>query len=280
MPGLEGISVGPPSAGDGGLDAGTAGGVGDRFYYLPWQIYACRTDGGIVFLDARRDRYIGLGGASSTRLGDLVVNLTNRTGARRDVRDPAVAVEQLERLADTLIQRGLLCRGTGEGLRRSDPSLPPPQIDALPLEINASPPKREGPQADTENCRSPRLVDGVNFVIACVRASWALRWLSLGSIASRVTAARPEQEPFDFAGALRLVQVFQMLRCWFFSEKNRCLFNALSLVYFLQRYGHFPYFVIGVKTTPFAAHSWVQRDRIVLDGDPASVGHFAPILVA
>jgi Transglutaminase-like superfamily len=246
--------------------AGDAGGAGGGFYYLPRQVYACRTDGGIVFLDARRDRYVGLGGASGARLGDLVVNLTDRGGTRQDLCDPAIAVEQLERLADTLIQRGLLCRGTGEGLCRRGPSLAPPQID--------------GAQADTESRRSPRLADVVNFVIACLRASWSLRWLSLGSIASRVTAARRENEPFDFVGALRLAQVFQTLRCWFFSEKNRCLFNALSLVYFLQRYGHFPYFVIGVKTTPFAAHSWVQRDRIVLDGDPASVGHFTPILVA
>jgi hypothetical protein len=52
------------------------------------------------------------------------------------------------------------------------------------------------------------------------------------------------------------------------------------LIFFLRCYGCFPYLVIGVKTAPFAAHSWVQEDGIVLDGDPASVGHFVPILVA
>jgi hypothetical protein len=71
-----------------------------------------------------------------------------------------------------------------------------------------------------------------------------------------------------------------MLRLWTFTERDRCLFSALSLIFFLQHYRCFPYFVIGVKAAPFAAHSWVQRDGLVLGGNPASVGHFVPILVA
>ena len=277
----------PLAAGRG--ESGTdAVGVSDGLYHLPPLVYACRTDGGILFLDARRDRYFGLGGANITRLADLVVNLRNRDGAWVDLRDPpAVASPQLERAANTLIQRGLLCHGSGEGARRGDVSLPPPDINAAIPEIGAptqeteaSPPGTQASCGVPESRRSLRPIDVANFVVACVRASWSLRWFCLGSIAARVTAARVEEEPFDFEGALRLVRIFQTLRCWGFSEKNRCLFNALSLVYFLQRYGHFPYFVIGVKTTPFAAHSWVQRDRVVLDGNPATVGHFVPILVA
>jgi hypothetical protein len=292
------------AAGRGGSRAGAVG-VRDGLYHLPRLIYACRTDGGIVFLDARRDRYFGLGGAKIARLADLVVNLRNRDGAWADPRDPlAVASPQLERVANTLIQRGLLCHGSGEEARGTDVSLPPPEIDAALHEIGAPTRETETLSPETqasygvvapplsmccgderavavpESRRSLRPIDVANFVMACLRASWSLRWFCLGSIAARVTAARVEENPFDFEGALRLVRIFQTLRCWGFSEKNRCLFNALSLVYFLQRYGHFPYFVIGVKTTPFAAHSWVQRDRVVLDGNPATVGHFVPILVA
>jgi hypothetical protein len=123
-------------------------------------------------------------------------------------------------------------------------------------------------------------LDLANFLLASARAAGSLRWSSLEHIASAVTSARREEEPSALLATLELARVFQRLRRWFFSEKNRCLFNSLSLVYFLQRYGYFPYWVIGVQTAPFAAHAWVQRDRIVLDGDPEKVGHFAPILVA
>jgi hypothetical protein len=99
-------------------------------------------------------------------------------------------------------------------------------------------------------------------------------------IASRVTAARRKEESLDLVEVFGRVQIFRRLRRLFFSEKNRCLFNALALVLFLQRYGHFPLFVIGVKTRPFGAHSWVQHEQILLDGEPASVCHFVPILVA
>ena len=104
--------------------------------------------------------------------------------------------------------------------------------------------------------------------------------MPLDAIASRVTAARHTQAPLEPAEVFEHVQAFRRLRRLFFSEKDRCLLNALALVLFLRRYGYFPLFVIGVKTRPFAAHSWVQHEQILLEGDPANICHFVPILVA
>jgi hypothetical protein len=180
-------------------------------------------------------------------------------------------MERLERLADMLVRRGLLCRGPAEDHRDRSPRkdsqrLPVPQIDS--------------PEWATANPHSPGLLDVANFLHACLGAAWSLRRYSLGDIASRVASSRREEGPSALPATLELARVFQRLRRWLFSEKNRCLFNSLSLIYFLQRYGCFPHFVIGVQAVPFAAHAWVQKDRIVLDGDPEKVGHFAPILVA
>jgi hypothetical protein len=79
---------------------------------------------------------------------------------------------------------------------------------------------------------------------------------------------------------VEVAQVFRGLRRFFYSEKDRCLFSALSLMYFLRRYGHCPLWVIGVNTPPFAAHSWVQDGPTALDGDPTIICRYVPILVA
>jgi len=218
----------------------------------------------VVFLDARQDRYYGMGGVEIVRLLDFI-ECSDLDHCPRDANPPG-DIQRLDRLADTLIQRGLLCRASDEGSRVPRQRLAPPQIDP--------------PLLDVVNTRSPRLCDVANFFFACLRAAWSLRWYSLGAIASGITGARRDNSPSALPATLELARVFQSLQCWFFSRKNRCLFNALSLVYFLQRYEHFPHFVIGVQTAPFAAHAWVQGDHIVLDGDPENVGHFAPILVA
>jgi Transglutaminase-like superfamily len=237
-----------------------------RCYHLPPHVYACRTDSGVVFLDTRRGRYFGVGGKHFAQLADRVVDLLGCVPPHGDGPDQTISVEPVEGMARQLIKAGLLCPGAGEGLRSNSRSVPPPD--------------RELPYSVYPGGVSLRAIDLVHFLSACGKAAWYLRCCSLESITARVSAARRARDGFDVGRSLRLVQRFQMLRSWTFTEKDQCLFNALSLIFFLQHYGSFPYFVIGVKATPFAAHSWVQRDRLVLDGSPANVAHFVPILVA
>jgi hypothetical protein len=172
----------------------------------------------------------------------------------------------VQRAGDNLIERGLLCRGGDEKNLMLRTSVPPLSMDL--------------PRAVVEARGALRPVDLIYFALACTQAVWLLKRQPLEVIASRVTAARRNDEPLDLVDAFGRVQVFRRLRRLVFSEKDRCLLNALALVLFLRRYGHFPLFVIGVKTRPFGAHSWVQHQQILLEGDPASVCHFVPILVA
>ena len=245
--------------------------IHQKRYRLARRVYACRAQCVVVFLDARRDRYYGLGGVDILRLFDLVCGFSDTDQPLRESAEPPIDPERLERLANTLVGRGLLCDrgdegGDDEGAQKDGRRLASPQIDP--------------PQLRAPDNRSPQLLDLTNFLVACLRAAWCLQWSSLGDIASRVTRARGEEAPSALQANIELARVFQRLRRWFFSEKNRCLFSSLSLIYFLQSYGHFPHFVIGVQTAPFAAHAWVQKDRIVLNGDAEIVGHFTPILVA
>jgi hypothetical protein len=238
----------------------------DHCYYLPPHVYACRTDEGVVFLDAKRDRYFGLGGAGVAALPGFIKNWAGQDPCTQSVSETSISHIEVQRVAGNLIQRGLLCRCSDEGNLTQHTSAPPLAVDL--------------PQSVVEAHQALRLIDFLYFTVACLQALWLLKRLPLEVIAARITAARRRQKPLNVAHVFAQVQTFRSLRRMFFSEKGRCLLNALALVLFLRRYGHFPLFVIGVKTRPFAAHSWVQHEQILLEGDPASVCHFVPILVA
>jgi hypothetical protein len=247
-----------------GIGPDTGGSVAAaRCYYLPRHVYACRTDDGVVFLDAQRDRYFGLGGAAVSALPSLVRNWPSGDAGERSPRVPNAEVEQV---ANKLTERGLLCRGENDQGRTPRTSVPLLAMDLPPAAVEAH--------------RALRAIDWLYFASACLRALWLLKRQPLGSIASDVTAARPRESRLDVLEVFGLVQAFRRLRRLFFSEKDRCLLNALALVFFLRSYGYFPLFVIGVKTGPFSAHSWVQHEELLLEGDPASICHFVPILVA
>jgi hypothetical protein len=72
---------------------------------------------------------------------------------------------------------------------------------------------------------------------------------------------------------------FERLRPLAFSARDRCLHDSLALVLFLFAEGLSARWVIGVKTNPFGAHSWVQSGRTVLNDQHEYVRAFRPILV-
>lgn len=246
-------------------DAATAI-VRDQCYYLPQHVYACRTDEGVVFLDAKKDRYFGLGGAGVAALPAFIKNWTGPEPSAGSASESMGLQGEVQRVAANLIERGLLRRCT-DGVSPSHRTQAPPLALDLPEWIE-------------EAGQPVRLIDFLHFAVSCLQAFWLSKRLPLEVIASRVTAARRNQDTLDLRAVFERVQIFRSLRRVFFSEKDKCLLNALALILFLRRYGHFPLFVIGVRTRPFAAHSWVQHEQILLEGDPASICHFVPILVA
>lgn len=241
--------------------------TGLKDFELPRHVHACRTSDGVIFLDTRNDRYFGLGGKDADAIASVVRDWPEPNDAC--IGNTLTSPGELQPLAQVLLERGLLIR--------SSPG------NAHHAKTVVTPLKMTPPGLTTDKCRAARPLDVANFVVACSRAAWVLKRKSLESIELEMTSVRAGNhgiKPGDSCTAAELAQVFRRLRRLFFSEKNRCLFNALSLMYFLRRYGHFPLWVIGVNTAPFSAHSWVQDGPIALDGDPAVICHFVPILVA
>jgi hypothetical protein len=75
------------------------------------------------------------------------------------------------------------------------------------------------------------------------------------------------------------VTAFVHLRPLFYTTREACLLDSLTLTHFLARYGVFPTWVFGVKTDPFYAHCWVQQGDFVFNDSPDFIKGFSPILV-
>ncbi len=64
------------------------------------------------------------------------------------------------------------------------------------------------------------------------------------------------------------------------SPANRCLSRSIALVQRLAQLGCAAHLVMAVRAAPFAAHSWVQVDDIVLNDTPEEVSRYSPIFLA
>lgn len=128
----------------------------------------------------------------------------------------------------------------------------------------------------------PSVRHGIAFVIAVLKAFALLRMWSLHAIVTRVrrraSAARRGTRPGDMADCRHLVAVFARLRPFFFSSRDRCLFESLALLEFLAAQGHHPSWMFAARARPFAAHCWLQEGDTVLDDSLEHVSDYTPIM--
>lgn len=115
---------------------------------------------------------------------------------------------------------------------------------------------------------------------AVCRVKLLLRTRSMHRVVQRAQQrkARCMNSQTDLETIRELTRIHRALRPFFYSVKDKCLLDSLVLSEFLASYNAFPTWVIGVRAMPFAAHSWVQLGRYVLNGPPDFVRAFVPIL--
>lgn len=248
----------------GALSTRASSGKTSAQYWLVKHAYVCETQNGLVVLDLKRDKYVGLGGGTPEALAGIVhgwpvCGVSNCN---------AIPRTEADRVAESMVEAGLLTRDPKAGKIANTHVLARDAVmGSIGFEFDHFP---------------VRLHHVINFVAAYMQATWALRWHSLecavNSVKARKERARSLDATFDQAKAAELVNIFRRLRSYAFTTKGQCLFHALTLMYFLSRYNIFPLWVIGVKTGPFRAHSWVQQGGCVLDGTPEQVSFYTPIL--
>ncbi len=230
-------------------------------YALAPHIRVCRTQCDTVGLDLQRNRYFGLGDNETS----LLVHLGVLDGGEATL----LSGSQVSTLRDALMRAGLLVpadathEGTGSG----------PSMTMDPPAASAG-----YEHTDTAPIRMHHIL---NLLRAFMWAQLALKKQSLHAISLQVSRARlTRKEPFESSRAIALVSTFRRLRPFLYGARQRCLLHALTLTRFLAHYDQYPHWVIGVRTRPWAAHSWVQAGVMVLDGRPDDVCDYTPLLTA
>jgi hypothetical protein len=129
----------------------------------------------------------------------------------------------------------------------------------------------------------PRGADWIIFIGAWLAARYMLwRWplrRIVNRVAQRKHSHESSRERVRVEDVRRLIGLYIYMRPFVYTRKEKCLLDNLTLVEFLAAAGVFPDWVIGVRTRPFAAHTWLQMDGNLLNDSPGRIGFFTPILV-
>lgn len=121
--------------------------------------------------------------------------------------------------------------------------------------------------------RARALARAFIWASACLgvrRLDWAFASLARAKLAGR------ERRRASAGAAKTLIAVYEKWRPWW-PAKRVCLFDSLSLCFFLASEGVAADLVIGVMGAPFAAHAWAEIEGVVVNDDPAPCASYRVI---
>jgi hypothetical protein len=210
-------------------------------------IHSCIVNGRVIFLDALNGRYFCL----SDRLEQAFLDVAggNISGCNTEIEE--------------MIGRGVLVTDA-----------PAPKA-LLPLSTEV-PPSRDLSSRITRSS----LADVGAAAAAQAYAMIILRTNHFHEILRRLeskrNAVREQQGRNGVPTAERLALAIQTTNL-LFGSTDRCLNRSLALLQLCYRHGSTPTFVIGVRTSPFVAHCWVQDHDLVLNDRSEHARLFTPI---
>ena len=235
-------------------------------YRLAQHAFVCVTKDYPVILDLENDRYIAVAPQDSVDLQGFIEGWPAAGGQStapaigRTATEPPVIQHLLE-----------------QGLISPDPTGKP-----------ATPPQIEAPEA--------ALIDGYEEVHARLRVRdiarvaaaagqtiASLRALGLSKVIrgirkNRMSASHRYKATL-VADDRALVAMYSQIRPFIFTSRKACMIDSIVMSQFLSGFGSLPHCVFGVRSSPFAAHCWVQRDGLVYNDTAENVRKFTPILV-
>lgn len=229
-------------------------------FHVHKDVFTCMTNDALVFLDLRHDRYFALSIDCARTLSHLVTDWPI-PNASQDVSD-----QDAGNLTHRLEQAGLLTR---------NPKLARMTQAASPNELPADLWMLDEP-ASSPRIRSSHLL---TFARTCAETKWRLHGRSLAAAINHIRTKKMQiaAENTDLETVAAVVSVFRRLRVFAFATNGHCLYHALALVDFLAHYRISATLVIGVRTRPWAAHSWVQYGTALLDARPDHVHAYTAI---
>jgi hypothetical protein len=238
-------------------------------YFLSPHVHVCVAGKQVILLDLERDKYLAV--AHPHPVGRWVrgwpIPQPAAVGSVRES-DSAPVPGPENGLLARMISQGLLVTDPAQGKEVAPVSADEPKVALVEYDVRARP--------------RARLGHLWNFFAAYAVARWSLGHRPIKEVvqAARLRKTRgPWTSGGDIAAIRGLVTAFVHLRPLFYTARDACLLDSLTLTHFLARYGVFATWVFGVKTDPFYAHCWVQQDGYVFNDSPDFIKGFSPILV-
>jgi hypothetical protein len=244
-------------------------------YFLSPHVHVCVAGKQVVLLDLERDKYLSV--ARAHPVGRWVRGWP----VPSDVPMAASGAEPESGLLGKMISQGLLVTDPAKGKEAAPVVTDQPRTAVVEYDLHARP------------CTN--LAQFWSLLRAHAAAKWSLRHRPIKSVVqrARLRKMRAEQHAAaqsaearhasglapDMTTVRPLVTAFMHLRPWFYTARNACLLDSLTLINFLAHYDVFPQWIFGVKTDPFYAHCWVQQGEYIFNDTADYVRGFSPILV-
>jgi hypothetical protein len=217
-------------------------------YCLAPGLSFCTTDNRRVFLDVKRDRYFCLGDAADRSFARLIAGSD-------------LGCEDLH-LLGTLVQRGVL--------RTVETAATPVACGTLPT------PRTSLFKAAAEPSLWPAVRALAAFLLARLRLRFAGLDNSLRGIAR--SKAKIGAVPDTRAAAETIAATFHHAAA-FATTRDMCLPHSLAVAGACLRRNVPAALVLGVRLSPFGAHSWVQLHDAIVNDSIDNVRDYTPILI-
>jgi Transglutaminase-like superfamily len=238
-------------------------------YFLSPHVHVCVAGKQVIFLDLERDKYLAV--AHAHPIGRWV------RGWPLPQTGPGAVVQDGTSVRVPGPENGLLAQMISQGLLVTDPTL---GKEAAP--VVADKPKVALVEYDLHVRPRATPRQFWNFCVAFAVARWSLKHRPIKAVveAARLRKARAVgTSKVDIATIRGLVTAFVHMRPLFYTTRDGCLLDSVTLTHFLARYGVFPTWVFGVRSDPFYAHCWIQLGDHVFNDTPDFIKGFSPILV-
>lgn len=234
-------------------------------YTVPAHIYTCVAESGVVVLDARRGKYSIVPAAGARALTSVVRGWPVLPSPCEGEQMPD---EPRPSLLNTLLRSGIIVRG--DAIQRFEGHAIADTAKEALLDSFSS---HHKPKVSARGIAA--------FLCSAGYAHGLLRYRRFDTLLGHLRSRKANRTSWQEASITKvrdLVTVFVWLRPFCYGETNACLFDSVALTDFLYRQRIFPELVIGVRTRPFAAHSWVQHRGFVLNSIPDYLTSYTPIL--
>lgn len=225
-------------------------------YSLATGVHVCFSADHVVFLDERCGKYLGAPLSKASGLHTLIDGWPVSQGS--EAADPA--------FLQTLLRQGLITR---------DARLGKP---ATPITVVTSQAWTGDRWLDAPPAIRPTHV--LQIVLAIIYATAAVRWLPLSRIVRRARQRKlQEGRAINSKQLAELMTIYERVRPWLYTRKDACMLHSLAVMEFLAWHGITPDWILGVRTSPFRAHSWLQYGGQAITDSPLKLARLTPLLM-